>query len=76
MKLTGENRSTRGKTFPSATLPTTNPLWTDPRSNPDLLGGRPATNRLSHGTVLIIHTFGFKYGIIIIIIIIIAITIL
>ena len=30
MKLTGENRSTRGKTFPSATLSTTNPTWTDP----------------------------------------------
>jgi hypothetical protein len=30
MKLTGENRSTRGKTCPSATLSTTNPTWTDP----------------------------------------------
>jgi hypothetical protein len=29
MKLTGENRSTRGKTCPSATLSTTNPAWTD-----------------------------------------------
>jgi hypothetical protein len=27
MKLTGENRSTRGKTCPSATLSTTNPTW-------------------------------------------------
>jgi hypothetical protein len=34
MKLTGENRSTRGKTSPSATLSTTNPTWTDPGSNP------------------------------------------
>jgi hypothetical protein len=33
MKLTGENRSTRGKTCPSATLSTTNLTWTDPGSN-------------------------------------------
>jgi hypothetical protein len=53
MKLTGENRSTREKkTCPSATLPTTNPTWTDPGSNLGLRGGRPATNRLSHGTAL------------------------
>jgi hypothetical protein len=50
MKLTGENRRTRGKTRPSATLPTTNPTWTDPGLNPGLRGGRPAANRLSHGT--------------------------
>jgi hypothetical protein len=49
MKLTGENRSTRGKTCPRATLSTTNPTWTDPGSNPGLRGGRPAANRLSHG---------------------------
>jgi hypothetical protein len=53
MKLTGENRSIREKTCPSATLPTTNPTWTDPRSKPGLRGERPATNRLSHGTVLV-----------------------
>jgi hypothetical protein len=28
MKRTGENRSTRGKNCPSATLSTTNPTWT------------------------------------------------
>jgi hypothetical protein len=50
MKLTGDNRSTRGKTCPSATLSTTNPTWTNPGSNPGLRGERPATNRLSHGT--------------------------
>jgi hypothetical protein len=50
MKLTGENRSTRGKTCPSATLSTTNPTWADPGSNPFLRRERPATNRLSHGT--------------------------
>jgi hypothetical protein len=44
MKLTGENRSTRGETYPSATLCTTNPTWTDPGLNPGLRGERPATN--------------------------------
>jgi hypothetical protein len=52
MKLTGENRSTRGKTCFSATLSTTNPTWNDPGSNPVLRGKRPATNRLSHGKAL------------------------
>jgi hypothetical protein len=50
MKLTGENRSTRRKARPSATLSTINPTWTDPGSNPGFRGERPATNRLSHGT--------------------------
>jgi hypothetical protein len=50
MKLTGKNRSTRGKTCPSATFSTTNPTWTDSESNPVHRGKRPATNRLSHGT--------------------------
>jgi hypothetical protein len=50
MKLTGENRSTRGKTCPSATLSTANPTCTDPGSNTGLRGERPATNRLKHGT--------------------------
>jgi hypothetical protein len=53
MKLTEENRSTRGKTCPSATLSTTNPTRTDPGSNLGLRGERPATNRLSHDTALI-----------------------
>jgi hypothetical protein len=34
----------------SDTLPTTNPAWTDPESKLGPRGGRPATNRLSHGT--------------------------
>jgi hypothetical protein len=46
----GENRSTRGKTCPSATLSTINPTWTEPGSNPGIRSNRPATNRLSHGT--------------------------
>jgi hypothetical protein len=49
MKLTGENRRTRGKTCPSAILSTTNPTWTDPGSNPGVCAGRPAANDLSHG---------------------------
>jgi hypothetical protein len=36
------------KTRPSATLPTTNPTWQDPRSNQGRRGGKPATNRLSY----------------------------
>jgi hypothetical protein len=40
-----------GKTCPTSTLPTTNPTWSDLGSNPGLRGERPATNRLSHGTV-------------------------
>jgi hypothetical protein len=54
MKLTGEDRNTRGKTCPSVTLPTTNPTCTDPGSNTGLGAGRPAANRVSHGTTLII----------------------
>jgi hypothetical protein len=59
MKLTGENRSTRVKTCPRAALSTTNVTWTDPGLKPGLRGGRPATNRLSHGTarVVCLHTF-------------------
>jgi hypothetical protein len=53
MKLTGENRSTRRKTCPSATLSITNPTWTDPGSSPSLHGERPANNRLSHDTAYI-----------------------
>jgi hypothetical protein len=46
MKLTGENRSTRIKTSPNATLSIRNPTRTDP----GLRGERPATNGLSHVT--------------------------
>jgi hypothetical protein len=49
MIVTGENRRTRRKSSPSATLPTTNPAWIDPGANPVLRGERPATNDLSHG---------------------------
>ena len=47
MILTGENRSIRGKTCPSATLCTANLTWTDLESKTRLRGERPATNCLS-----------------------------
>jgi hypothetical protein len=37
------------KTYPSATLSTTNPTWPDLGSNPGRRGGKSATNRLSFG---------------------------
>jgi hypothetical protein len=52
MKLIRENRSTREKTCPIATLSTTNPTWTDLGTNPGLRGMRPATDGLSHGTAI------------------------
>jgi hypothetical protein len=45
-----ENRSTREKTCPSATLSTTNSTRTDRGSNRGIRVERPATNRLNHGT--------------------------
>jgi hypothetical protein len=52
MKLTGENRSTGGKTktCSSVTLSTKNPNWIEPVSNPGLRRDRPVANRLSYGT--------------------------
>jgi hypothetical protein len=40
--LTGENRRTRRKPYPSATLSTTKPTWIDPGANPGLRSERPA----------------------------------
>jgi hypothetical protein len=37
------------KTYPSATLSTTNPTWPDRGSNPGRRGEKPPTNRLSYG---------------------------
>jgi hypothetical protein len=37
------------KTYPSATLSTTNPTWPDPGLKPGRRGGKPETNRLSYG---------------------------
>jgi hypothetical protein len=52
MKLTREDRHAQGETCPSATLSTTNPTWTAPRSKSCIRGGRPAANRLCDGTAL------------------------
>jgi hypothetical protein len=41
------------KTYPSATLSTTNPTWPDPGSNPGRRGEKPATNRLSYGAAIL-----------------------
>jgi hypothetical protein len=59
--IDGENRRTRRKTCPSATLSTTNPTWIDPGTNPGLRGERLATNDLSHGTALNVLTFLFSF---------------
>ena len=56
-KWQGKTEVLGEKTCPSATLSTTNPTWTDPGSNPDLRGGRPATNLLNHDTAYFIYLF-------------------
>jgi hypothetical protein len=61
MKLTGQNRSTRGKTCPSATVSTINPTWTDPGSNPSLRGGRFA-DLLSMDLISKPQTLAIAYG--------------
>jgi hypothetical protein len=48
MIIDRENRRTRRKTCPSATLSTTNPTWIDPGANQGLRSERPASNDLSH----------------------------
>jgi hypothetical protein len=50
MNIGRGKRSTRRKPTPTATLPTTNPTWSDPGLNPGRRGVKPATNRLSYGT--------------------------
>jgi hypothetical protein len=57
--LTGENRKTRSKTCPSATLSITNPTWIDRGAKPGLRGEKPETNDLSHGTAYLPITHGF-----------------
>jgi hypothetical protein len=53
MILTEENWRTQRKTSPSATLPTTNPIWAALGINLGLCGEKPVTNHLSYGTALI-----------------------
>jgi hypothetical protein len=50
----GERSRARREPCPTATLPTTNPLWTGLGSNPGLQGKRPAINRLGHGTAIVL----------------------
>jgi hypothetical protein len=54
MILTRENWRTWRKTYPSATLSTTNLTWTEPGANPGLRCERPATNSQSHDTAFIL----------------------
>jgi hypothetical protein len=51
MILTGENRTIRRETCPSATLSTTNPTWTDLGVNQSLCSEKLAANCLSYGMV-------------------------
>ena len=51
MKTAAENRSTKRKTYHTATLPT-NPVRTGLGSNPNLFGQRPKAYRLTHGTAM------------------------
>jgi hypothetical protein len=46
------NRSTRRKPAPNTAFSTTNPTCC-PDANPGRRGGKPATNRLSYGTVML-----------------------
>jgi hypothetical protein len=52
-RLAGETE-VRGENLPQRHFcPSQNPTWPDPGLNPDLRRGKPATNRLSYGAVLI-----------------------
>jgi hypothetical protein len=50
MRIGRENRSTRRKTYPSATLSTTNSIWQGQGSNPGRRGRKSMSNRLSYGS--------------------------
>jgi hypothetical protein len=54
MKLIGENRQLGEKPVPVPLCPPQISHGLDPGSNPDLRGERPANNRLSHGTAVIV----------------------
>jgi hypothetical protein len=48
-RLAGE-KEVVGENLPQRHFcPSQNPTWPDPGLNPDRLGGKPATNRLSYG---------------------------
>jgi hypothetical protein len=52
MILTGKTKELTEKPYPSATMSTANPTWTDPGVNLGLHDERPATNNLSHGKAI------------------------
>jgi hypothetical protein len=58
MTLTGENQRTWIKTYPSATLSTTNPTWTDSVLHDE----KPATNYLRHGMASSFQILYLKFG--------------
>ena len=45
---TGKKQNIQKKTWPSATLSTTNPIWARLQMNPDICGERSRTNGNSH----------------------------
>jgi hypothetical protein len=51
MILKRDNQTSQTKTYPSATLSTTNLTWTDQSMNMGFQSERPATNCLNHGMV-------------------------
>ena len=60
MTLTGGDRNTRTKSYPTATLSTMNPTQTGPTQNSGLGGEKPETIRQSHGTVMRIARSSIK----------------
>ena len=53
--LAGENRNTRRKSGPNATLSTTNSTWSGPGLNPGLPGEMPAPKLLNRGMAVLFH---------------------
>jgi fermentation-respiration switch protein FrsA (DUF1100 family) len=54
-RLAGETEAL-GENLPQRNFcPSQNPTWRDPGLNPGLSGGKPATNGLSYGAVLVLE---------------------
>jgi hypothetical protein len=62
MTVTDENRITRRKTCPSATLSTTHPTCIDPGANAGLRGDSPGTNRWAMAWPTL-HRYGELQGV-------------